>query len=47
MARIGTRLDTKDPFPEIELETVAGEAIRLPQYFGDGFGVVQLIRGNW
>lgn len=47
MARIGTRLDTKDPFPEIELTTLAGETIRLPEFFGDGFGLVQFIRGEW
>jgi hypothetical protein len=47
MARIGTPLDTKDPFPEIEMNTLAGETIRLPEYFGDGFGVVQFIRGHW
>ncbi|MFP4031324.1 MAG: hypothetical protein ACLFRG_01025 [Desulfococcaceae bacterium] len=47
MARLGNRLDTKDPFPEIELTTLDGESIRLPEFFGDGFGVVQFIRGEW
>lgn len=47
MARLGNGLDTKDPFPPIELTTYQGETIRLPEFFGDNFGVVQFVRGNW
>lgn len=47
MARLGNGLDTKDPFPDIELNTYQGETIRLPEYFGEGFGVVLFLRGNW
>jgi hypothetical protein len=47
MARLGDGLDTNDPFPEMEFQTYQGETIRLPEFFGDNFGVVQFVRGNW
>ncbi len=48
MAREGAfTLDSGDPFPAIELETVSHGRLRLPEGFGDGWGVFLLYRAHW
>ncbi|MFL5578405.1 MAG: hypothetical protein ACJ79S_20825 [Gemmatimonadaceae bacterium] len=43
----GRRLDAGDPFPPMELATVGGGAIALPDAFGAGWGVLLLYRGHF
>jgi peroxiredoxin len=48
MARIGSLiLDTNDRFPEMEVQLVSGETLKLPQATGEGYGVVLFYRGHW
>jgi hypothetical protein len=48
MARIGSvHLDTNDMFPQIELQLISGERVKLPEGFGPGYGVVLIYRGHW
>jgi hypothetical protein len=48
MARIGsTYLDTKDMFPQLELQLVSGEKLKLPEETGEGYAVVLIYRGHW
>ncbi len=47
MAKDGSVLDTNDKFPEIELQLVSGETIRLPEATGEGYSVVLFYRGGW
>jgi len=48
MAKIGsTVLDANDVFPELELQLVSGETLKLPEGTGDGYGVLLLYRGHW
>ncbi len=48
MARLGSAyLDTKDMFPEMELQLVSGEKLKLPEGMDQGYGVVLIYRGYW
>ena len=48
MARIGSAyLDANDMFPELELQLVSGEKLKLPEGIGEGYGVVLIYRGYW
>ena len=48
MARIGSSyLDTNDMFPQLELQLVSGEKLKLPKDIGEGYGVVLIYRGHW
>ena len=48
MTRIGSAyLDTNDTFPQMELQLVSGEKLRLPEGIGQGYGVVLIYRGHW
>ena len=48
MARIGSAsLDTNDMFPNLELQMVSGEKLKLPEAMGQGYGVVLIYRGEW
>ena len=48
MARIGTKiLDTGDRFPELDLNLVSGENLKLPQGTGEGYAVNLFYRGYW
>jgi hypothetical protein len=48
MARFDSRLlDTNDSFPEMELQLVSGENLKIPDGLGDGYAVVLLYRGHW
>jgi hypothetical protein len=48
MAREGLGyLDTNDMFPNLELELVSGEKLKLPEGIGTGYGVVLIYRGHW
>ncbi|MGH7263259.1 MAG: hypothetical protein ACREMB_00180 [Candidatus Rokuibacteriota bacterium] len=48
MAREGAFiLDSGDPFPALELETVSDGHIRLPGAFRGGWGVFLLYRAHW
>ena len=40
-------LDVNDRFPELNLQLVSGETLRLPEGKGEGYGVVLLYRGHW
>ena len=40
-------LDTNDRFPELELQLVSGESIKLPEATGEGYGIVLFYRGSW
>ena len=41
------KLDVDDRFPEIELQTTDGGAIRLPADLADSWGVLLIYRGHW
>ena len=48
MSRIGSRfLDANDVFPDLELQLVSGETLKLPEGIGNGYGVVFFYRGYW
>jgi peroxiredoxin len=48
MTQSGTRkLDAGDPVPAMELATVGGGAIGLPDAFGAGWGVLLFYRGHF
>jgi len=48
MGRIGaTLLDANDVFPELNLQLVSGETLKLPWGTGEGYGVVLFYRGYW
>ncbi len=48
MTRIGSEyLDTNDRFPQLELQLVSGEKLKLPEGIGEGYGVVLIYRGHW
>ena len=48
MARIGTAiLDGNDPFPKLDLKLLSGDALSLPEGFGEGYGVMLFYRGDW
>jgi hypothetical protein len=48
MAREGTFiLDSGDPLPAIDLESVNHGRLRLPDGFGDSWGVFLLYRAHW
>jgi hypothetical protein len=48
MARAGSAyLDTNDRFPNLELQLVSGEKLKLPEGIGEGYGVVLIYRGHW
>jgi peroxiredoxin len=42
-----TLLDTNDLFPEMTLQLINGETLRLPQGAGQGYGVIFFYRGYW
>ena len=42
-----TMLDANDAFPEINLQTISGEKLKLPEATGEGYGVVLIYRGYW
>jgi peroxiredoxin len=39
--------DKGDKFPEMEMNLVSGETVRLPEATGQGYGVVLFYRGYW
>lgn len=48
MAKSGPRaLDTNDRFPDIELDLIDGQRLKLPEGLGEGYAVVLLYRGYW
>ncbi len=48
MGRIGSALlDANDIFPELNLQLVSGETLKLPEGTGEGYGVVLFYRGYW
>jgi hypothetical protein len=48
MGRIGSKLlDANDVFPELGLQLVSGETLKLPEGLGEGYGVVLFYRGYW
>lgn len=47
MARIGIPLDNLEMFPNIELQLITGDRVRLPDATEDRFGVVLFYRGSW
>jgi hypothetical protein len=48
MARTGsTFLDSSDMFPQLELQLVSGEKLKLPDGIGEGYGVILIYRGHW
>ena len=48
MAKAGTTfLDVNDSFPELDLQLISGEKLKLPEGFGEGYGVLLLYRGYW
>ncbi len=48
MARASARiLDAGDAFPSLEMETVKYGPLKLPEWFGGGWGVLLLFRGHW
>lgn len=40
-------LDTGDRFPALTMDTVKHGQIRLPEAFGDGWGVFLVYRAHW
>jgi hypothetical protein len=42
-----TFLDTNDMFPQLELQLVSGEKLKLPEGTGEGYGVILIYRGHW
>lgn len=48
MARTGlVLLDAHDRFPELDVKLITGETLKLPEWTGEGYGVVILYRGHW
>ena len=48
MAREGSFiLDSGDTFPALTLETINHGRVRLPDAFGDGWGVLLIYRAHW
>ena len=48
MGRIGSKLlDANDVFPELNLQLVSGETLKLPEGIGEGYGVILFYRGYW
>ena len=48
MGRIGSELlDANDVFPELNLQLVSGETLKLPEGTGEGYGLVLFYRGYW
>lgn len=48
VARASARiLDAGDAFPSLEMETVKYGPLKLPEWFGGGWGVLLLFRGHW
>ena len=48
MARAGlVLLDAHDRFPELDVKLITGETLKLPEWTGEGYGVVILYRGHW
>lgn len=48
MGRIGSAiLDTNDMFPDMDLQVVSGETIKLPGGIGGDYSVVLFYRGHW
>jgi len=48
MARTGsTFLDSSDMFPQLELQLVSGEKLKLPDGMGEGYSVILIYRGHW
>ena len=42
-----TFLDANDFFPELDIQLISGETLKLPEGFGEGYGVLLLYRGYW
>ena len=42
-----TFLDANDFFPELDIQLISGETLKLPESFGEGYGVLLLYRGYW
>ncbi|HUN34744.1 MAG TPA: redoxin domain-containing protein [Trebonia sp.] len=42
-----TLLQPGDAFPQLTLSLPGGQAVTVPEAFGDGFGVVLFYRGSW
>jgi peroxiredoxin len=40
-------LDVEDRFPEIRLRSLTQQELRLPQWFGDQWGILLIYRGSW
>lgn len=48
MGRIESALlDANDVFPELNLQMVSGETLKLPGGTGEGYGLVLFYRGYW
>ena len=48
MGRIGSALlDANDVFPELNLQLVSGETLKLPEGTGESYGLVLFYRGYW
>ena len=48
MAKAATTfLDVNDSFPALDIKLISGETLRLPEGFGEGYGVLLLYRGYW
>jgi hypothetical protein len=42
-----TLLDVNDSFPALDIQLISGETLKLPEGFGEGYGVLLLYRGYW
>jgi hypothetical protein len=42
-----TFLDANDSFPALDIGLISGETLKLPEGFGEGYGVLLLYRGHW
>lgn len=42
-----TILDSGQPFPPVQLDTVAHGRVDLPETFGNGWGVFLVYRAHW
>lgn len=48
MSKIETKfLDTNDIFPELDLQLISGEKLKLPEATGEGYGVILFYRAHW
>lgn len=48
MAKAATAfLDVNDSFPAMDIQLLPGEIQKLPESFGEGYGVFLLYRGYW